>query len=225
MRPSTGVISSHTLEPIGTPALVVEFSTAIIFGVGQFMLAYQPEAGEAFRSRLFPVSISPQQIVFDHVPSPSWLPGEKIDMLGPIGNTFSPPATARNWHLISLGQHPERLLPLLKLASAQSASVAFWSATTLAGLPANVERPVAAEDVINWADFIAIELAGSEWPDGHRVLREELMHKSNASIQVLVDVPTPCGFGACQTCAMPQRGGWILTCQMGLVRQFEEFRD
>jgi hypothetical protein len=224
MRQISGVITSHTLEPLGTPALVVELPQQITFNAGQFVMAYHPEAEAAVRTRLFPINISPNKIVFDHVPSPSWVPGQSIDFLGPLGNPFSPPPTSRNWLLLSLGDHPERLLPLLDIGLTQSISMAFWSKNPLPNLPADIERPVAPEDAISWADYIAIELTSTDAPMDFQPLRYELLDLRSSLIQVMVDVPTPCGFGGCQACAIPHRKSWSLACQQGLVRKFEDIR-
>ena len=225
MRQIPGVISSHTLEPLGTPTLVVELSQPMTISAGQFVMAYHPNVETTARTRLFPINSSPTRIVFDHVPDPSWFPGKAIDFLGPIGNTFSPPATSQNWLLLSLGNHPERLLPLLNVGHTQSASVAFWSKMPLPSLPAAIERPVAPEDAVDWADFIAIELPGPYWPANYRPLHSELLDRKISLIQALVDVPTPCGLGGCQACVIPHRKGWILACQKGLVHNFEDIRD
>ena len=221
MRHFPGVITSHTLEPLGTPALVVELSQQLTFNAGQFVMAYHPEVDAAVRTRLFPISTSPNKIVFDHVPSPSWFPGQSVDFLGPIGNTFSPPPTSRNLLLLSLGEHPERLLPLLDLRHSQSVSIAFWSKKPLPNLPADIERPVAPEDAISWADYIAFEFSSPDTPIDFQPLRYELLDLRTSLIQVLVDVPTPCGFGGCQACAIPHGKNWSLACQQGLVRKFE----
>jgi hypothetical protein len=225
MRQIPGIISSHSLEPLGTPSLVVELSQHVTISAGQFIMAFHPDAEVAARTRLFPIDISSTRIVFDHVPSPSWFPGQTIDFLGPIGNTFSPSSTSRNWLLLSFGNHPERLLPLIDLGRTQSASVAFWSNKLIPSLPADIERPVAPEDALDWAEFIAIELAEPYWPASNHSLRNELHDRKISLIQALVDVPTPCGLGGCQACAIPHKNSWILACQQGLVHNFEDIRD
>lgn len=193
-------------------------------GAGQFLLASLPGSIEALRSRLFPIQISTEGFTCDHIPGLEWLPGRTVDVLGPLGNPFSPPEIAHRWLVLSLGYHPERLLPLLDLGRAQSASMAFWSNQRLASLPSDIERPVELAEAVDWADFIAIELPGPEWPEGYLPLHSQLMNRKGVITQVLVDVPTPCGLGACQVCAVPQRKGWRLGCQSGLVLSMEQIR-
>jgi hypothetical protein len=222
MQQIQGIIASHTLEPLGKPALIVQLSEQMSLGAGQFVMAYHPGEEDPVRSRIFPIEFSPDGFTSDHIPGPAWLPGQSVDILGPLGNSFAPPREARNWFLLSLGHHPERLRPLLASGVEQSASVAFWSNRQIPPLPADVERPVAPVDALAWADFIAIELPGLGWPEDYLSLRTQLMDRRTAHIQALVDVPTPCGLGACQACAIPQRGKWIFGCQSGLVRALEE---
>ena len=170
-------------------------------GAGQFVLAHHPNESAAARSRLFPITLGSDHIAFDHVPSPAWLPGQEIDFLGPLGNPFSPPPAARNWLLLSLGNHPERMLPLLESGRSQSASIALWSKKNIPGLPADVEGPSSPEEAVPWADYVAIELCDPYWPDTHRSLKDDLHIRKPALIQVLINVPTPCGIGGCQACA------------------------
>ncbi len=222
MQPVQVPVVSHTLEPLGHPSLVLQLPEPSGIRTGQFVLVYDAQEQAAVRTRLFPVAISQEQIVFDRVPAPGWLPGKMLDVLGPMGNTFSPPASSRNWLMLSLGTHPERLLPLLDAGHTRSAALAFWSAFHMPGLAADVERPVSPEEAVDWADFIAIEYDGPAWPEAYRSLSIDYLRRKRAPIQVLVDVPTPCGLGGCQACAIPIRKGYFLGCQEGLVRSFEE---
>ena len=222
MQPLRATIRTHTLEPLGKPALTLAFSEAITLGAGQFVLAHLPGSNAALRTRLFPVQISNDGFTCDHIPDPAWLPGRVVEVLGPLGKPFSPPHMTSHWLMLSLGVHPERLLPLLESGRVQSASMAFWSEQIPPSLPSDVERPVELGEAIDWADFIAIELPGPDWPERYLALRSQLTLGKAAAVQALVDVPTPCGFGVCQACAVPQRKGWSLGCQSGLVLSMEQ---
>ena len=216
------IITSHTLEPLGKPALTIELPEGITLGTGQFVLATLPGTIDPLRTRLFPIEVSANGFTSDHLPDPSWLPGRSVDILGPLGKPFLPPISARRWFLLSLGVHPERLLPLHELGRAQSASMAFWSQEPPPLLPSDVECPVDIAEAVDWADFIAIELPGQDWPEEFLPLRSQLIQRKAATIQALVDVPTPCGLGACQACAVPKLKGWSLACQSGLVVSMEQ---
>jgi hypothetical protein len=224
MQVHRAVITSHTLEPLGKPALTLQLSGEAIIGAGQFLLAHLPGTSDAVRTRLFPIQISENRITCDHLPGPAWLPGSEVQLLGPLGKAFSPPALAHKWLMISVGYHPERLLPLLELGRAQSASMAFWSQNRLAALPADVERPVELNEVVAWADFVAIEIPGLDWPEEFKSLHTQLLQLGSGIIQALVDLPTPCGLGGCQACAVPQDKSWSLACQSGLVLSMEQIR-
>lgn len=225
MQHTTGHVTAHSLEPLGIPCLELQPADPLSIAAGQFILGFIPLEATTARFRLFPVRISPDRIVFDHVPDATWFPGRKIDILGPIGNPFSPPAAARRWLMLSLGGHPERLLPLLDAGATQSASLAFWSDGPIPTLAPEVERPASPKDAVDWADFIAIELDGPQWPETPGTFARDHLHRVLAPVQVLIDVPTPCGLGGCQACALPGGKGYSLACQVGLVRPFEELRD
>lgn len=191
-------------------------------GAGQYVLANLPGTTDALRTRLFPIEVTANLFSTDLIPGPAWLPGRTVEILGPLGKPFLPPEPARLWFMLSLGDHPERLLPLLEVGRRQSVSMAFWSIQPLPSLPSDIERPVEIVDAVDWADFIAIELPGLDWPGEYISLRSQLLQRKDATIQILVDVPTPCGLGACQACAIPERKGWSLGCQSGLVLSLEQ---
>ena len=222
MQSHKAVITSHTLEPLGKPVLTIEFPAGITIGTGQFVLANLPGNSDPLRTRLFPIEFAVNGFTSDFLPGPAWLPGLTMEILGPFGKPFLPPDTARRWFLLSLGDHPGRLLPLLQLGRTQSASMAFWSKEPRPFLPSDVEHPAELVEAIDWADFIAIELPGLDWPGEFISLRSQLLQRKDATIQILVDVPTPCGLGACQACAIPERKGWSLGCQSGLVLSLEQ---
>ncbi len=224
MQQRKASIKAHTLEPMGTPAPVLVFSEQININAGQFILAALPGDPAPTRTRLFPTMVNGDEVTFDHLPTSAWHPGRDVDLIGPIGNRFTPPTQAGRWLCISLGLHPERLFPLLKDGTRVSASIAFWSHKTILTLPSEIERPVDPVDAIGWADFIVVELPGTGWPEEHRALGISLRDQTTAATEVLIDVPTPCGLGLCQTCAVPSGHSWSLACQSGLVHSIEVLR-
>lgn len=224
MQQIKALISAHTLEPMAKPAVILEFPEKIQIRAGQFILAALPGDPVPTRSRLFPIMVDEHKVTFDHLPTASWHPGREVDLIGPLGNHFKPPAQAGRWLCISLGLHPERLFPLLQEGKGGAVSIAFWSEKKIPNLPLEIERPVNPMDAIGWADFIAVERSGKEWPEEYRALRASLMDQTTAATQVLIDVPTPCGLGLCQTCAIPSGKSWSLACQCGLVHTIEVLR-
>jgi hypothetical protein len=224
MRQLSARITSHSLEPLGIPALVLRFLEPMSISPGQFVLAYLPDSKDAVRTRLFPTAIGDLGFTSDHLPGPAWQPGETLDLLGPLGKPFSPPEDTDRWLLLSLGNHPERLLPLVDLGGKRSASITFWAKVPSPWLPSFVERPAKPEEAVGWAEFIALELPGLDWPEEFASLWEALQDQSRCVLQALVDVPTPCGLGACQACSLPSGRQWQLGCQSGLVVAMEAIR-
>ena len=122
--------------------------------------------------------------------------------------------------LISLGHHPERLLPLVQAGIQTGAAIAFWSENQVASLPALVERPTEADEALEWADFIALEINEYDWQHVDEGLFSKLKrHASKA--QLMVNIPTPCGIGGCQACSIPGRKSIHLACQTGLIHPLE----
>jgi hypothetical protein len=224
MRQLSARITRHSLEPLGVPALVVQFMEPASLSPGQFLMAYLPGSKDAIRTRLFPTSISDQGFTSDYVPGPAWRPGETLDLLGPLGKPFTPPQNSNRWFLLSLGSHPERLLPLIALGEERSASIAFWANSQSPWLPSFVECPVEPEEAVSWAKYIALELPGLDWPQEYTPLWEHIRDQARCVLQALVDVPTPCGMAACQACALPSKGHWQLGCQSGLIVAMEAIR-
>ncbi len=222
MRQIPATVLSQSLEPLGTPVPIVQLSQQTSTQPGQFYLAFHHDDQVASRSRLFPINISNDVLRFDQVPNPSWLPGQTVDLLGPLGNGFTPPTESRRWLLLSFGDHPERLYPLLDMGRERSASFAFWAHRPLSELPADIERPVTPAEGLTWADFIAIELTGHNWPANYEDLYKPLTDRLLSTVQALIDIPTPCGIGGCLGCVLPGTKEVRLACQQGLVRDFGE---
>lgn len=224
MQQRKATILAHTLEPMGRPAPVLQFPEQIDLSAGQFILATLPGDPSPTRTRLFPTMINGDKVTFDHLPTAAWHPGREVDLIGPLGNCFTPPSLARRWLCISLGYHPERLLPLLKEGHRRSNSIAFWSHKDIPNLPSEIERPVDPIDAVGWANFIVVELPGIAWPEEYRALGVSLRDQTTATTEVLINVPTPCGLGLCQTCSVPSGRSWSLACQSGFVHSIEVLR-
>jgi len=143
----------------------------------------------------------------------SWLPGALIDLRGPLGKGFSLPRAARRVALVVLGWSAARLLPLVRMALAQDASVLMLSAYTPGSLPHAVEvLPLyGLAEAASWADFMALDLPREALAG----LPSELKH---VPAQALVDTPLPCGGMAdCGACAVHLRHGYLLACKDGPV--------
>jgi dihydroorotate dehydrogenase electron transfer subunit len=107
----------------------------------------------------------------------------------------------------------------------QDASVVLLSASTTDGLPNDVEvQPLSAlDDVLKWADYIAVDVTRENLP----VLKERLNGWNPLSplreAQVLVHTQMPCGGVAeCGVCAFSTKSSWKLACKDGPVFDLRE---
>jgi hypothetical protein len=132
--------------------------------------------------------------------------------------------------LVGLGDTTARLAPLIPAALGQEAAVALFSDAPLpARLPSSVEAyPLSAlSELLNWADFIAIDLPLAALPDlrsrlGLSASMDHNLHL-HCPAQALVLAPMPCGgLAECGVCAVPAQHGWKLACSDGPVFNLHE---
>lgn len=191
---------------------------------GQYLFAFVPGQSEALAVPLFPAGLAGDLLSVAPPLPVSWTAGMRLQVRGPLGNGFRLPAGARRVALAALGCGPERLLPLARLALAQDAAVALYSADHPGGLPSEVEiLPVEqAADARDWTDYLALDLA-AVWQTGWRSafgLRD--VQKLPFFGQALVRTPIACsGIGDCGVCAVRTREGWTLACKDGPVYDLE----
>lgn len=130
------------------------------------------------------------------------------------------PTSARRLALVPFGDSSVRLRGLIQPALTQGAAVVLLSHSDGERLPDEVEvQPFSAlDEVLSWADYIALDVARDGLPE----LRERLVGLDQASVkkeaQVLVHASVPCGGVAeCGVCAVSLRSGWRLACKDGPV--------
>lgn len=217
MRRSIARIEAFTLEPIGRPAIRVTCEKRLIPNPGQAVMALMPDTDQSFRHVMFPVQIYTDGFITDKAPDPGWRLGDKLDLLGPVGTGFSPPSSAQHWLLAALGQTPGRLLPLIDLGLASGAAISLYVEQHLPGLQPQVEITTDLPEVLQWADFLAIDIA----PEELSKLRLQFGLSPGDHIpipaQALMSIAMPCGIGACQACAVKVRRGWKFSCTDGPV--------
>lgn len=191
---------------------------------GQYLFAFAPGQSEALAVPLFPSGLAGDLLSVAPPLPVGWAAGMRLQVRGPLGNGFRLPAGARKVALAALGCGPERLLPLARLALAQDAAVALYSADIPGGLPSEVEiLPVEqVADALDWADYLALDLAPG-WQAGWR---NSLGLRDGQKLpfygQALVRTPIACsGIGDCGVCAVRTREGWSLACKDGPVYDLE----
>lgn len=221
MRRLSGRIRAHTLNPGGKPALRVELKPGDIPAPGQPLLAYLPSSKAPLRSPIFPAEIHSDGITSTELPSPYWTVGTDLDLLGPIGYGFSPAPGRNRWVLLSLGRTLDRLLPLVDDAIDRDIAIAAYSDGPLPSLPAEVEIGASPDELVQWADYIAVDVQNYLITSLRELLGGEI--RPAAEVEMLVDMALPCGLGVCGACAALSRKGWKLACQDGPVFQWNNW--
>ena len=155
----------------------------------------------------------------------SWNPGLKLYLRGPLGRGFLLPLSARKVGLVAIENSPSRLHGLIQPALHQAAAVVLVGDKQVDSLPDEVEvQPLSAlPEIIQWADYIAFDVARESLPG----LREQLFNgnqaKASFDSQVLMRTPIPCGgIAECGVCAVTGRSGWKMACKDGPVFDWKE---
>jgi NAD(P)H-flavin reductase len=155
----------------------------------------------------------------------SWNPGQELYLRGPLGRGFELPIFARRVALVAFDAPPVRLRGLIKPTLRQDAAVVLVSDYPSERLPEEVEvQPLSAlAEVIDWADYVALDVARENL---HRLGESlgELKHlPATHDAQVLVRTAMPCGAVAeCGVCAVSLKSGWKLACKDGPVLDWRE---
>src|SRR5215210_4656640 len=177
----------------------------------------------------------------------SWLaerlPGERLGMLGPLGNSFNIPSRAQRLLMIGGGVGVAPLVMLSDEAAAKNLDVVFvMGAATESGLLApselseRVEYAVATDDGSRGHRGLATELIGDfvQWADHiyacgpepmYRTLRavvEPLRINRKPSVQISVERGMACGLGACLGCVVETTRGMIASCVKGPVFDLDD---
>jgi len=211
----------------GKPAARILCPPRLIPAPGQYLLAHADgsDSPPALRSSVLAASIFAVRIFaggFLAAPPvpPSWTPGTRLLLRGPLGHGFALPASARRVALIAFDNSSARLMPLIELALKQEAALVLVCETPPDDLPLQVEvQPLRAlSDVCNWADYAALDAARESLPG----LREKFGMGNplgaRYEAQILVRTPMPCGaLAQCGVCAVEVRHGHLLACDDGPV--------
>jgi len=203
---------------------------------GQYLLAHDPASpahhgpGRADSSLPAPIfsagSIPGGFLVAPPTPQ-KWQAGTTLSLRGPLGRGFYLPASARRVALIAFAESTARLKPLLAIALKQAASVVLVSDLASIEYPPEVEIRPASElsDILEWADYLAIDLSRDSLPELQEKLRNGVQAKINSDAQILVLTPMPCGgLAECGVCAVTVRRGWKMACKDGPVFNLSELR-
>ena len=232
---SADLATIQTIQRDSNSDLAARFAcpVSLIPAPGRYTLAHHPgQPDTALGQHLCQVGIP---TVLDDLLLPflgpipdSWRPGDKIHLQQPSGRGFSIPKTIRRLALAALGDTPARLLPTIPTALESGASIAFFTPVPeiAASLPTAVEiHPISAlNDILTWADFLALDLSLEELPNLRTILGLGPHAQIPCPVQALIWTPMPCGAMAdCGVCAVPiRKGTYKLACKDGPVFDLQQ---
>jgi dihydroorotate dehydrogenase electron transfer subunit len=200
------------------------------------------------RRPIFPAPVGSDHFTLllqpDSDPGLAWLlsrvPGERLDVIGPLGTGFPLPGAARNLLLVS---DVQAISPLLgQMSRAIEAGIAVTLALgasraatlyPLAALPPVVEFQAATLDgscgqrgsitellpgLLSWADAVcAVGSTGLYHALKNQTIQARFGAVSNFAYGLVTPHRLACGVGACQSCAIPTATGVKLTCADGPI--------
>jgi dihydroorotate dehydrogenase electron transfer subunit len=177
----------------------------------------------------------------------AWLakrePGERLAMLGPLGNSFAIPSRAQRLLMIAGGVGVAPLVMLSDQAVRQGLDVVFvMGAADEAGLLATselssrIEYIVATDDGSRGHHGLATEVIGNyvPWADQIYACGPEPMYRTLRAVvdpvrinrrpplQISVERGMACGLGACLGCVVETTRGMIASCVKGPVFDLDE---
>ena len=238
------VVSRRTLcqavwqVEVSTPQGVIDFQP------GQFFLAAGPAY---FRRPIWPCRMGDTGFEFLAAPGAStfdaWLssraPGDRLNILGPIGNGFPRPQKGEHWLLVAeTATAAGPLLPLLLEAVQVNAEIVLITGASMADrlfprnqLPPAVELQVATLDGSHGARGRVIDLVPAflSWSDHIAAVGSITLYRSLKTVTastpgtgrktwaLLWETPFVCGVGVCHTCAVSGVKGEPLACREGPV--------
>ena len=177
----------------------------------------------------------------------AWLadrkPGERLELLGPLGNSFSIPSRAQRLLMVAGGVGVAPLVMLSDEAVGQNLDVVFVMGAadetgllTASELASGVEYIVATDDGSRGHRGLATELVGDyvAWADQMYACGPEPMYRTLRAVvdplrtnrrprtQISVERGMACGLGACLGCVVETTRGMITSCVKGPVFDLDE---
>jgi hypothetical protein len=228
MQMDTGIIKVIQVDALGALAARIDCRESLVPNPGEYILAYNPEESNAALGRpLFQVGTlgitdDPDSPFLGPIP-PSWNPGARLTLRGPLGHGFRIPGEVRRLALAAFGDTTARLLPLIKPAIQTGADITIFAPTTLqfGSLPPAVElQPLnALPENLSWATYLALDIPVESLPNLRKALGLDAHDHIPCPAQVLVWTAMPCGgLADCGACAVPTRkAGTKLACKDGPV--------
>jgi hypothetical protein len=234
MHIGEGLVKEITLLD-GSIAARILCASNLIPAPGQYLLAHADGSDAPLPAPVFLADANSQGFLAAPPLPAAWIPGTRLHLRGPLGHGFALPLSARRVALVAWDNNSARLAPLMDLAYKLEAAVTLVSNTQPEDLSLQVEvQPFSAlNEVIKWADFIAVDVERASLLQ----LRERFGPGQQArgrvgsgyfiqnEIQVLVSTPMPCGGVAeCGVCAVHVKHKWEMACKDGPVFALNDLR-
>jgi dihydroorotate dehydrogenase electron transfer subunit len=162
-------------------------------------------------------------------------PGDTLDLLAPLGHAIEFDTIARHILLVGEGTQTARLIVIAHTAIARGCEVVLITkpGSIIDDFPIQLLSPaieyrasdIVDAELITWAD--AIVASGST--EFYRALADSI-HAVRYRLEpglarVLVDMPMPCGTGACCACAVDTARGVKFACVDGPAFDLTEFEN
>jgi NAD(P)H-flavin reductase len=199
-------------------------SPNLIPSPGQYLLAGDG-SDSPLPVPLFYTDSAPEGFIATAAVPDSWNPGLELYLRGPLGRGFTLPFSARKVGLIAFDASPARLRGLIRPALKQDSAIVLVDNSTPDNWPDDVEvQPMSAlNDVAEWADYLAFDVARDNLSQMREQLKEINQFTVGKEVQVLIHTPIPCGGVAeCGVCAVTLKSGWRLACKDGPVFDWNE---
>ena len=165
------------------------------------------------------------------------VPGDTIDVLGPLGNGFA--VNSGNLLLVAGGLGIAPLVALAEQQLAQGATITLVMGAATRNqlypdslLPGGIRLVIATEDGSAGEKAMASDLTPGLISDADQVFAcgpismYESMHRlallTRKSVQVSMEARMGCGFGVCLGCAIETRQGMKLVCHDGPVFELRD---
>ena len=169
-------------------------------------------------------------LVVEHPIQYHYTPGDVVSIIGPIGTPLSLRSGVRNLLLIAEDYPPIRLLFFLHHALSRGISVALVLTGSAKNYPIT-ELPPTVEivnsddittwpnqrDTLHWADQVVAITDPVFWEERFHALHYQASERMlpRDFIYGIIDLPIPCGTGACMACMVRTRNGNKLACLDG----------
>lgn len=201
----------------------VACSPALIPAPGQYLLS-GTASDSPLSDPVYYFDSAPDGFLAASVPD-RWTPGLELFLRGPLGRGFLMPASAQKIALLPFTDRAFRLHSLILPALNHGASVVMVNSTHHEHLPDAVEvQPFSAlDEILSWADWVAVEAARDELPGLREMLGKQKQSPALRNAEILVRTPVPCGgIAECGVCALAMKSGWKMACREGPVFRWGE---